>query len=261
MARRFKKVDGGHGHHGGAWKVAYADFVTAMMALFMVLWLLASTDAKSRKEISNYFRSGILPEGDMSMNHASQITPAVIEESGTPPPPDSQKTLDAKADAAKQISDKLGRLAAIDSELAQVIQNVHIEQTADGIVIDTVDDSDGLLFDSASARLSEPLQRFLRAFTPVVVSLNKKLEINGHTDARPFVAGSRLSNWDLSYQRAAAAREIMESSGMPNDTVVGVFARGSTQLYMPEKPYAAQNRRLTFLIKITAKTADAPAAK
>ena len=87
MARRIKKVVGGHGHHGGAWKVAYADFVTAMMALFMVMWLLASTDAKSRREISNYFRTGILPEGDLAMNHAAQLKPSVIEEASMPPPP------------------------------------------------------------------------------------------------------------------------------------------------------------------------------
>ena len=79
MARRFKKVEASHAHHGGAWKVEYADFVTAMMALFMVMWLLASTDAASRKEISQYFRTGILPEGDLSMNHAAQVTPSVIE--------------------------------------------------------------------------------------------------------------------------------------------------------------------------------------
>ena len=82
-----KRKKAGHGaHHGGAWKVAYADFVTAMMALFMVMWLLASTDAKSRKEISNYFRTGILPDGDLSMGRASQIAPSVIEESSRPPP-------------------------------------------------------------------------------------------------------------------------------------------------------------------------------
>ena len=80
-----KKAGGGHGHHGGAWKVAYADFVTAMMALFMVMWLLASTDAKSRHEIANYFRTGILPDGDMSMGRASQFVPAVIEDTSSPP--------------------------------------------------------------------------------------------------------------------------------------------------------------------------------
>jgi len=84
--RVVKKVDGGHGHHGGAWKVAYADFVTAMMALFMVLWLLASSDSNAKKEIANYFRTGILPDGSMAMNHAAQITPSVIEAAPAPPP-------------------------------------------------------------------------------------------------------------------------------------------------------------------------------
>lgn len=261
MARRFKKVEGGHGHHGGAWKVAYADFVTAMMALFMVMWLLASTDAKSRREISNYFRTGILPDGDLSMGRASQIAPSVIEESSRPPPDDAKQTLDSKAEAAKQISDKLGRLAAIDGDLAQVIKNVHMEITPDGIRIDTVDEDRGLLFDVSSAKLNEPMQRFLRAFAPVIVNLGHPVEISGHTDARPFAPGSKTSNWDLSYQRAAAAREILETKGLPSDRVVGVFARGSSQLYVPIDPLSAQNRRLTFLIKVDgkpAKTADGP---
>lgn len=254
MARRYKKVDGGHGHHGGAWKVAYADFVTAMMALFMVLWLLASTDSKSRQEISQYFRTGILPEGDLSMSHAAQIKPSVIEESSTPPPPDEQKTL-ASEDAAKQISEKLRRLAAIDDELAQVIKNVHVQVTPDGVLIDTVDEGEGLLFDLASAKLNDPLQKFLRALAPALANVDRPIEINGHTDARPFATGSRLSNWDLSYARAAVAREILESSGVRPQQVVGVFARGASQLYKPDEPLASQNRRLSILIKI-AKTGD-----
>jgi chemotaxis protein MotB len=255
MARRYKKVDGGHGHHGGAWKVAYADFVTAMMALFMVMWLLASTDAKSRKEISNYFRSGILPEGDMSMNHASQVRPAVIEETSAPPPNDnSQRSLDANA-AAKQISDKLGKLAALDAELASVIQHMHVKVTPEGVLIDMVDADEGLLFDLSSAKLTEPMARFIRALAPVIVGLERKVEINGHTDARPFATGSKVSNWDLSYQRANAAREILEGSGVTSATIDGVFARGSAQLFVPDDPYSARNRRLSFLVKI-AKTAD-----
>ena len=111
MGRRIIKKVEGHGHHGGAWKVAYADFVTAMMALFMVMWLLASTDAKSRQEISNYFRTGILPEGDRAMNHhAAQITPSVIEASSVPPPPNKESL-----DASKSIGKKLDRLAALDA--------------------------------------------------------------------------------------------------------------------------------------------------
>jgi chemotaxis protein MotB len=254
MARRYKKVEGGHGHHGGAWKVAYADFVTAMMALFMVMWLLASTDQKSREEISNYFRTGILPEGELSMNTAAQIKPSVIEESGVPPPSAEQASMDASAQAAKQISDKLGRLAAIDSEMAEVIKNVKIKITPEGVLIETVDEDKGLLFDLASSKLTPAMQRFLKAFAPMVVKVGRPVEINGHTDARKFTHGSKLDNWDLSYQRAAAAREILEDSGVPSTQIAGLYARASTQLYVPQNPLASQNRRLSFLLRVT----DAP---
>src|SRR6187402_1128367 len=101
----------GEAHHGGAWKVAYADFVTAMMALFMVLWLLASTDAQSRKEISQYFRTGILPDGDLTMNRAAQDRPSVIQVSAVPPTPGERTLADrietAKAETAEQVREKL----------------------------------------------------------------------------------------------------------------------------------------------------------
>ena len=254
MARKFKKVDGGHGHHGGAWKVAYADFVTAMMALFMVLWLLASTDSQSRKEISNYFRTGMLPSGDLSPNHASQAAPSFFQFATTPPPPNDY-SIDERADTAKELIKRMNRLATGDIMLDNVMQNVHIKVTNDGIMIEAVDEANGLLFDSASSRLNEPLERFLRALGPAIAALDHPIEINGHTDARPFAAGARISNWDLSYLRAAAAREILEGSGVAANQVVGVFARGASQLYVPSDPLAPQNRRLSILVKI-AKTGD-----
>ena len=249
MARRYKKVDGGHGHHGGAWKVAYADFVTAMMALFMVLWLLASTDQASRKEISQYFRTGILPDGDLSMNRAAQIKPSVIEVSSTPTPP-SEASLDERVKAAKDVSSKLVAMATLDNELAQVIKNVRVTVKPDGVLIEAVDDGNGFLFDLASAKLTEPLERFLRMMAPVIVGMARPVEINGHTDARPFAPGSHLSNWDLSYQRADAARTIFEASGVPEAQIEGVFARGASQLYVPGDPMAPQNRRLSIKIRI-----------
>ncbi len=249
MARRFKKVEGGHGHHGGAWKVAYADFVTAMMALFMVMWLLASSDQQTRKEISNYFRTGILPDGDLSMNRAAQITPSVIQVSPTPSQP-GEEALDERAETAKQLLGRLNRMAAVDDQLARVMRNVHVEVVQEGILIEAVDEARGLLFDLASARLNEPLERFLRALGPALSSLDQPVEINGHTDARPFVQGARLSNWDLSYQRAEAAREILESAGVAPRQIAGVFARGSSQLYIASDPLAPQNRRLSILVKM-----------
>ncbi len=254
MARRKKKVVGGHGHHGGAWKVAYADFVTAMMALFMVMWLLASTDAQSRREISMYFRTGVLPDGSLAMNHAAQFLPSVIEVSPTPPPA-GEESIDDRVEAAKQLESKLNRLAAVDADLAEVIRNVRIEITPEGILIEAVDEDKGLLFDLSSAKLNEPLERFLRALAPALALFDRPIEINGHTDARPFAPGSHLSNWDLSYQRAEAARQILEASGVSKDRILGVFARGASQLYAPNDPLAPQNRRLSILVKI-AKTTD-----
>jgi chemotaxis protein MotB len=259
MARKIKKVEEGNAHHGGAWKVAYADFVTAMMALFMVMWLLASTDQQTRKEISNYFRTGILPDGDLSMNRAAQLTPSVIQASPTPAAP-GEEVLDERAETAKQLVGRLNRLAAVDPGLAQVMRNVHVEVNPDGILIEAVDEAQGLLFDLASAQLNEPLERFLRALGPALAALDRPIEINGHTDARPFVQGARLSNWDLSYQRAAAAREILEASGVAPRQIRGVFARGASQLYITADPLAPQNRRLSILVRI-ARTGDTKLAK
>jgi len=259
--RVIKKVDGGHAHHGGAWKVAYADFVTAMMALFMVMWLLASTDAQSRKEISQYFRTGILPDGDLAMNKAAKITPSVIESSPVPPSPGEESIAESLETTAEQIKARLSRLASIDAELAEVMHNVHVQITPDGVLIDAVDQDKGLLFDVASAKLKEPLERFLRALAPMITQLHAPIEINGHTDARPFVAGSNLSNWDLSYQRAAKAREIFESAGVPSGQIDGVFARGSSQPYVKDDPMSAQNRRLSILLKLANPDVAKPAAK
>jgi chemotaxis protein MotB len=153
----------------------------------------------------------------------------------------------------------LHKFAAVDEELAQVIRNVRVQVTDDGILIEAVDEGQGLLFDVSSSKLNEPLERFLRALAPAIAALDQPVEINGHTDARPFAAGARISNWDLSYQRAAAAREILESSGVSEKQVVGVFARGASQLYVPEDPLAPQNRRLSILVKI-AKSGDSKLA-
>jgi chemotaxis protein MotB len=268
MARRFKKVEAAEGHHGGAWKVAYADFVTAMMALFMVLWLLASTDQKSRMEISNYFRTGIMPEVELPSDGSPQTTAVFIGGMVPAPPPpvvpgkggDANKGDTGKDDgggvgderekAAQDLVGRLDRLAALDPELAAVMRNVHVTVAPDGVVIEAVDEDGGLLFDLSSSRLNEPLERFLRALAPAISSLDRTIEINGHTDARPFASGARISNWDLSYQRAAAARDILEASGVASRLIVGVFARGSSQLYLPNEPFAPQNRRLSILVKI-----------
>jgi chemotaxis protein MotB len=245
--RKIIKKSDGHGHHGGAWKVAYADFVTAMMALFMVLWLLASSDAQTRKEIANYFRTGIMPEGDLSMNRASQITPSVIEAAPSPPPPGQESITE---DTATQLRNEMVRLGAIDATLAKVIKGVHVEVTPDGVLIEIVDEGNNLLFDLSSAKLKQPLVDFLQKLGPILADTGARIEVNGHTDASTFVKGSRFSNWDLSYQRAEASREILVGHGLDDAKIAGVFARGASQPYIKTDAYAPQNRRISILVKI-----------
>ncbi|MCX5745821.1 MAG: OmpA family protein, partial [Proteobacteria bacterium] len=123
-----------------------------------------------------------------------------------------------------------------------------------GVVIEAVD-GDGLLFDVSSAKLGEPLERFLRALAPMAGAAGAPIEIYGHTDARPFAPGSTMSNWDLSYARAAAARAVLEDSGVAHELIRSVNARGSSDLYVKDDPLAAANRRLSIVLKI-AKVAD-----
>jgi chemotaxis protein MotB len=247
--RVVKKVDG-HGHHGGAWKVAYADFVTAMMALFMVLWLLASSDSQTRKEIANYFRTGIMPEGSLSMNRAAQITPSVIEAAPSPPPPGQESISE---DTATALRNEMVRLGSIDASLQAVLKGVNVTVTPDGVLIEIVDQGNGLLFDLSSSKLKEPLIDLLKKMSPILDDIDAKIEINGHTDANAFVKGSKFSNWDLSYQRAEASREVLVDAGLDDTKLAGVFARGASQPYIKTNPYAPENRRISILVK-TAKS-------
>jgi len=247
--RIIRKKSGGHGHHGGAWKIAYADFVTAMMALFMVMWMIASTDTESRKEISEYFRTGILPTGDMAMKRAAQFAPSVFDEAPIPPPKGEETLADPLEETAESIKSRLANLATLDPELAELTRSVVVHVTDEGVLIEAVDQDRGLLFEISSATLKPALVRLLTGLAPVLADTGAPIEINGHTDARPFVQGAVRSNWDLSFIRADAARQVIEQGGVPASAIGGVFARGHSQLYVPEDPYAAQNRRLSLLIR------------
>ena len=241
--RIIKKKGGGHGHHGGAWKVAYADFVTAMMALFMVMWLLASSDSSQRKEIANYFRSGILPEGSLSMK-ASQNRPSVIEETSTAPNGQTQMSV-----ATEQMKMAIKSLAKINPNLSDLATQVTVSQTPDGILIEMVDrDKDGaMLYDVSSAKMKPRLQQFLNQLAPALKEQGRQIEIIGHTDARPFADGSGKTNWSLSFERADGARQVLAESGLGGQ-IKAVRAYGDSQLKDEQNPFSASNRRLALLL-------------
>jgi chemotaxis protein MotB len=236
-----KKKSKGHGAHGAAWKVAYADFVTAMMALFIVLWLLAQTDKELQKELSEYFRTGVFSGAPSMLEGGSGL----LDKGFVDVQPDvMEQMLQMNAEAVKQaiqgvISDNPDTKAMKDT--------IQVSVTPDGILIAFTDNSEDLLFDLSSSELKQPLIKVLEGITPVLIKTGYRIRIQGHTDARPFPPGSKRSNWSLSFERADQARRILELHGFPEDRLTGVFAHGASAPVDPKNPKAAANRRLSIL--------------
>jgi chemotaxis protein MotB len=241
-----KKGKGHAGHHGGAWKVAYADFVTAMMAFFMVMWLLAQTDQQTRQQLSEYFRTGVFSGAPSVLNGGSGIQNKgyfdVVGQSMMQPEQVAFERVAAAVRASMQ------RQAAEDARLKALTQQLKVSVTEEGLLIQILDGSgDDLLFDRSSSDLKPRLEELLALIAPVLGRLDNKIQVHGHTDAKPFPTGSNRSNWQLSFERADAARLVLEKSGLKKGQVGGVFAHGSSSLYNPQDPYAPENRRLAIL--------------
>jgi len=237
-----KKKNKGHGGaHGGAWKVAYADFVTAMMALFIVLWLLAQTDKELQKELSAYFRTGVFSGAPSILEGGS----GMLDKGFVDVQPDAmESSLQLNAEALTQV---IQGVMAENPELTGMKDAVQVSVTPDGVLIAFTDNSNDLLFDLSSSELKEPLIKVLEGITPMLTRIGYRIRIQGHTDARPFPPGSKRSNWSLSFERADQARRILELNGFPEDKLVGVFAHGASAPIDPQNPKAASNRRLSLL--------------
>jgi chemotaxis protein MotB len=241
-----KKGKGHGGHHGGAWKVAYADFVTAMMAFFMVMWLLAQTDQTTRQQLSEYFRTGVFSGAPSVLNGGSGIQNKgyfdVVGQSMMQPEQKAFERVAAAVRAAMQ------RRLAEDPSLKKLSEQLKISVTEEGLLIQILDGSgDDLLFDRSSAELKPRLNELLEMIAPVLGRLENQIQVHGHTDAKPFPAGSHRSNWQLSFERADAARLVLEKNGLKKGQVGGVFAHGASALYNTKEPFAPENRRLAIL--------------
>jgi chemotaxis protein MotB len=241
-----KKGKGHGGHHGGAWKVAYADFVTAMMAFFMVMWLLAQTDQTTRQELSEYFRTGVFSGAPSVLNGGSGIQDKgyfdVVGQSAIQPESAQLERVAAAVRAAMQ------RELTEDPAMKRLAQQLKVSVTEEGLLIQILDGSgDDLLFDRSSSELKPRLDQLLAVIAPILGRLDNKIQIHGHTDAKPFPAGSTRSNWQLSFERADSARLVLEKSGLKKGQIGGVFAHGSSALYDQKQPFAPENRRLAIL--------------
>ncbi len=291
-----KKVKGGeHGHHGGAWKIAYADFVTAMMAFFLLLWLLNSVTQEQLEGISNYFApvsvsqstsgaGGILGGQTTSEDGAAQNTTSRDSVTVDLPPPkagtggeDNAETQaegdggtpDAETAAEvlqqreqQQFEEAKQQLeATLESipQLKRMKESLLIDNTPNGLRIQLVD-KDGLsMFPSGSSELFLHTQRLLEVAAEIIRTLPQNVSISGHTDAVPFGGGGDYGNWELSSDRANAARRWLEEIRVPPDRIDRVVGKADTEPLIPENPRDPSNRRLSIIL-LRGTGADNPAA-
>jgi len=231
-----KKAKGHHGgHHGGAWKVAYADFVTAMMALFLVLWLLGSSNSQQRSVIAHYFREpgvftgsrGIVPDGGQDKLGAGIIQAPSLE------------VLKA------HITERLAGL----KDLLDIYDQVPIKITEEGLLVEVIDKDKQAFFDLSSAAVKPLMRKVLAVIVKEIEGTPNKIVISGHTDARQFSREKYYSNWDLSTERALNTRRALEELGLPADRVERVAGYADRQLRVPGNPLSAENRRISILIR------------
>jgi chemotaxis protein MotB len=239
-----KKVKKGHGgHHGGAWKVAYADFVTAMMALFIVLWLLSQSDQSAREKISQYFRTGVLSGSNSVLNGGTGVEDkGYLDVQGASGETEQQKL----NEAAKNIREAMKALQVNDAEFAKLADQIKVTVTDFGLLIQIMDGGDDLIFDVSSSELKPALTKLLGRLGPMLAKLDNQLQVHGHTDARPFPNGSVRSNWGLSFERADRARGVLEKSGVRPGQITGVFAHASNAPLVKDSK-DPQNRRLAIM--------------
>jgi chemotaxis protein MotB len=229
-----KKVVGHAGHHGGAWKVAYADFVTALMALFIVLWLMnQSTPVK--KAVAGYFND---PKGTGNLLGTTM--------SGTG---EGQSATVGNAQDLQNMKEKLQKEIASRPELDKLSKQIEISVTSEGLRVELLEDKNGTFYQSGSAHLSDNGQKLLALLAAELKTLPNKLLIEGHTDAAPYSTDTNYSNWELSADRANSARRLMQQDGVRGDQVTQVRGYADQFLRVKGNPYDPSNRRITILVK------------
>ena len=226
-----KKKRGHAAHHGGAWKVAYADFVTAMMALFIVLWLMNSSKP-IQEAVGGYFRD---PNGTAQK---TGTTLGGAGDAGSVKPEDMTKLKEELMKALQKLAnfDKLQKL-------------IEMTVTPEGLRIELMEDPKGTFFENGSAKPTPLMQNLVKILSGEVGKLPNPISIEGHTDSRPYSDSKTYGNWELSTDRANAARRLMESSGVRPEQVVQVRGYADHNLRKPLQPEDASNRRITVIVQ------------
>jgi len=227
------KKKGGHGgHHGGAWKVAYADFVTAMMSLFIVLWLMGSSE-KVKKAVAGYFND---PKGTANLL-------------GTTMTSDGMAVTVKDDEKMKKLKEKLEAEIKSKKELEKLSKQIEITITAEGLRIELIEDKNGTFYPSGSAHLSDTGQVLLNLLGAELKTLPNELLIEGHTDATKYSTDDNYSNWELSADRANSTRRLLQEDGVRSDQVTQVRGYADQMLRVKSNPYDPSNRRISILVK------------
>jgi chemotaxis protein MotB len=266
IIKRVKKA--GHAAHGGAWKIAYADFVTAMMAFFLLMWLLGSTTEGDKKGIADYFASplkvamfGGSGSGDSSSlvrgggqdltRQTGQVKAGDVES--------PRKTINLKAlkeeqrraerVRLQQMKDKIEKMVASSPALAALGGQIKLDMTAEGLRIQIVDQDKRPMFDSGSAVVKPYMRELLQNLGEVLAEVPNRLTLEGHTDAQPFPGNQRgYSNWELSADRANASRREMLAGGLPDGRVLRVQGLAASKPLDSQDPNNPMNRRISIIV-------------
>ncbi len=267
IVKRIKK--GGHAPHGGAWKIAYADFMTAMMAFFLLMWLLGSTSQGELQGIADYFSSPLkvaMAGGDGAGNSSSVIpgggtdltkVHGQVKRSDNDKEKERRASIDAaRAERARQdalriksLQSKIDALITGNPRLNEYKSQIRIDVTPDGLQIQIVDHQNRPMFDSGSALVKPYMRDILREIGAALGGVENRISLAGHTDAAPYGNSDRgYSNWELSADRANASRRELVSAGMPDAKLGRVVGLAASDLLEPDNPLAPANRRITITV-------------
>ncbi|NIC40245.1 flagellar motor protein MotB [Aquabacterium sp. A08] len=266
IIKRVKK--GGHAAHGGAWKIAYADFVTAMMAFFLLMWLLGSTTEGDRKGISDYFNAPLKVTlfGGPGSGASDSILPGggddLTKTTGEVASGDVDlKTRElgaqvARAEARRQdreridnLRQKIENVINANLRLAEYKSQIRLEMVQDGLNIQIVDDQNRAMFNVGSALVQPYMRDILREIGSALSDVDNRIALSGHTDATPYGSGERAySNWELSADRANASRRELVSAGLPEGKLARVVGLAASQPLVADRPFDPVNRRISILV-------------
>ncbi|MGP8140854.1 MAG: flagellar motor protein MotB [Terriglobales bacterium] len=233
-----KKKSGHGGHHGGAWKVAYADFVTAMMALFIVLWLTNSSKP-IQLAVSGYFKD---PSGT-GLKTGTSLT-------GT------GETLQVSKQDMAKLKDELQKSIQKMNDLEKLKKNIEMTVTAEGLRIELLESDKGTFFDSGSPTLNKSGQEIVALLAVELAKVPNHISVEGHTDAKPFTGKGSYSNWELSADRANAARRLMQQSGLRSDQVSQVNGFADQRLRNLKNSLDPANRRISIIVQYMSNNTD-----